>query len=516
MMPIANFPIPMKMDDREGHNLPPDAGTNMLSVRMGRERVERGPGSATYGSVSGSINGTAYGFGQSYLGVNSVLLLITTTKVYRVAANLWSDIHTFAVSLVGLPVVAATLDEMFITTGNNHAYHYDGTTFASLNDAGYKPASVATNFGAIGVIPFNNRFVMIATIEDSDVNRTRIRWHVNGDVTDWDGVGSGFLEVIENNLDPLIHGAVLGDRAYLFKQRQILELIATGDADTVFRTESRVHGTGMLARHSWAATENFGFFLGPDDVYMWDGTTLRSIGGPIYKTLMRGINFHSPAYPPAENIQGTILTQDSEYWLLFPDLTPNTYIYDYRRDRWYTDHFVGATALSTVRQGSALFTNSPGDVDASEFVVLGRSADLPLYVSPLLTLKDGSVFLSEVITRDFPSQAFDNPPGRYGLASGGAIDRINNLWEMQFRGAPFTTYLVAVSVDQGVEWLEEQNVSCDVKGIGRAFFNTAFGEVRFRFRSQALVDGVATTHSNAFTLKQTMALRWTEGGTQYV
>jgi len=143
---------------------------------------------------------------------------------------------------------------------------------------------------------------------------------VNGNVNDWSGTGSGALEIIETSQDPLITGFVLGDRAFLAKRRELIELIWTGTLSPVFGTLSRVRGMGVLAPHSVGLAEQVAFWLGPDDIYMFDGSTLTAVGERVYNTITSLIDYNN-----LDVIQGAVYTPDSQYHLVVP---PYKFVYD--------------------------------------------------------------------------------------------------------------------------------------------------------------------------------------------
>jgi hypothetical protein len=536
-VPLITFPVPTKQDDRDPFVIGLDTATSLLNVRSHRERIIRGPGNALFGPGDGG-SGTPVGRPRSFFQDRGlgVVLMATSDALYKKAgtgAAGWTAVAgsgAFSTSTRG--VFAATLGQVFMVDGTfTDVAFYDGATFNSLVSAGYLPTGITT-LGSYFIIAFNERVVLVRTNENGTDMLTRLRWHINSDYTDWDGEGSGFLDSVENNQDPLTGACVLGDRAFLFKRNQIIELIATGTTFPVFREESRVQGTGSFAPYSWASTDEFGFFLGNDNIYMMSGGGIQAVGDPIYKTWAQKQITPSIGKGFSPWPQGVISPTDSEYWLFeeFTGTSPNVFIYDYKRDRWFTEYYEDLHAIGYFRQTGDLAVLNTGATpsstqDAQEgFVVQGVQAgasgtnSMVYWSGPSLTTRtfNGTAFLSEVITRDFGASAFEGRDAGGTGTTRSAIDRSNICHELQFRGYPSTAYAIAASVDGGSTWLEEQEVTANSNGIVRAFFLVNFTRIRFRIRGQQLTGAADSrtfeNHSDPFWIEQQLGLRWMEAG----
>ncbi len=357
--------------------------------------------------------------------------------------------------------------------GVDNIRQWDGTTVSDLITAG-------TNHSAKALIAFNERIVSIYPTVVGTTHPTQIRWSVNGNVNDWTGTGSGVLEVIDSGSPfsqfPLVTGFVLGDRAYLAKQRELIELIATGTLNPVFGTQPRVSGMGILAPHSVGLAEQFAFWLGPDDVYMWDGSTLTAVGDRVYNTICAHID-----YQALDQIQGTVYTPDSQYWLVVP---PYIFIYDYRRDIWDWDdaqNFAAIGVYNVSKPPSALFT---GDIDKSEFLVVGD----PLCQTTRVDFQANS-WLGNPIDSYFETKDYTAEELIKSTLGGGwhvTLWDLNSLREVRFQSIPGNTVEVAISLDRGVNWMDVQNVLVNSFGMGVAWFQRPFSQIRFRFRRNSV------------------------------
>lgn len=531
-MPIQNFPIPLGFDERDPTQIGLDRASDMRNVRTTRNKVVRGPGSQTFGT--GTITGTTRNFKQVFEGnarLTEYLLMFTHNRLfsYNSGTGVWGVVNgglgeadagsaaILTLNQIERWSIVHTLGTVFFTgPAEDEIYIFNGDTIFRFSTLGYLPSGV-NSFGAHVLLPFGDRIVAVRTYEDAGSgpvdHKTRIRWHANpilGGFTDWTPdllTGAGLLEVRESTQNPLIGAGVLGERAWLFKEREIIELIQTGSIDQVFRTEVRVSGTGMLGCHSWAAAEDFAFFVGPDNIYRWDGSRLDSIGDPVQQSFFSNVDFATTTgLMGPSKIQGIIHTPNSEYWILIQGSSaPNLWIYDYRRDRWYLDDYQGVVAIGNVRLGTLLTVPAVADSGVSERAMYGFNGELPQIVDSeilITTERDGEYFDSYITTRDFPAQAFEDNGMRM------ALDSMNSCWELQFRGVANAKYKVAYSTDGGTTFSTDQVVNANASGEVRAFIGpVVFSRIRFRIKS---VEGQSNME-----ISQHLAYRWTPSGVNY-
>jgi hypothetical protein len=347
--------------------------------------------------------------------------------------------------------------------GVDNIREWDGTNFSALVTSGQDHAARA-------LISFADRIVSIRPYFGGADHPTQIRWCINGDVNDWNGTGSGVLEIIETSQDPLITGFVLADRAFLAKRREIIELLYTGTLSPVFGTVPRIRGMGVLAPHSVALAEQLAFWLGPDDVYMFDGSTLTAIGERMYNTITSFINYQN-----LDVVQGAVYTPDSQYHLVIP---PYKFVYDYRRDIWDWDDVYDFQAIGTYNVGDG--NNFTADIDKSEFIVVGDSSAQTTRVDFQVTGWLGAPIDSYFETKDYTADDIGRQAGQMGRFSVSLWD-LNSLREVRFQGPPGNIVEVGISLDRGATW-ELWPVTINQFGVGAAWFQRAFSIVRFRFR----------------------------------
>mgnify|MGYP001586841533 CR=1 FL=1 len=479
-MPIETIALPVGgLDDRDPYTLAPDRSPNLRNVRSHRQRMVKGPGSTLWAAAPASP-GTPRSFAQvHFVSPTERLLMLTHTKAFRwdTATSAWVDLSEAYTGAASQRFsVANTQDRAVWSQGTNNIRNYNGSTVSQL-----------VNHAARTLLAFNDRVISVYTNEGDGEHPARIRWSVNAVITDWTGLGSGSLEVIETSNAPLTGGFVLGERAYLTKAREIIELIATGSLSPVFRQETRISGTGMIARHSFGAAEYFGFFLGPDDVYLWDGASLRPVGAAVYKTITALLD-----YATLDTVQGVVHTTDSEYWLIVSETAEGgVFIYDYRADRWYRDHWPNVRALGIFRTGDTL----TADIDQSEFVILGDSNAKTVRINPAAAAYDGVAIDSYFETRDMPARSFAGRETRV------ALDRLNTCYRVS--GVATAQTEIGLSNDQGATYTTQTvDQTADHEQV-KGFFVQPYQRLRIRMRNNSV---------NAWAVKGALEYEWVMSG----
>ena len=384
-----------------------------------------------------------------------------STGIFLPTAEVYHGIPDLRFSWVNTQGIAAW------SQGIDNIRQWDGTTFSNLVTAG-------TPFPAKYLIAFDDRIIAGYPTIGGIPEPTQIKWSVNGNVNNWTGTGSGALEIIETNQEPITGMFVLGDRAYIGKRHQLIELIATGTLSPVFSTAPRVSGMGILAPYSIGLAEQFAFWLGPDDVYMWDGSTLTAVGERMYHTITQFVD-----YEQLSLVQGAVFTRDSQYWLAVP---PYIFIYDYRRDIWDWDDSQNFEAIGlynvTPLGGPLLFT---ADINASDFLVVGDPLCQTTRVDFQATSWLGNPIDSYFETKDYTAEELTR---QNTLGSGWRVTLwdLDSLREVRFQSAPGNIVECAVSLDRGQTWIDIQSVVVNQNGVGVAWFQRPFSQIRFRFR----------------------------------
>lgn len=478
--------------------------------------------------------------GADDVGVTEQFLMLRGQTLYNwdVTTSTWVPATIAGVDL-HLPTaterfgVCNTLDAVFAVSWNSRIRKWDGTTYDYLlHDLGLDETGAGTRTALSGLtcIAFNNRVVLVRTREGGiglqNQHPARIRWCANGQPTKWNPAnteGCGVLDVIESSEKPLSGAFVVNGRAFLTREHEILELIATGGLDPVFRVESRISGLGMIAPHSWALADGFGFFLGHDNVYSFDGSQPKPIGSDVIEEILQCMPYDNILTGKTQGVLGAHFSRTNEYWLFVDggddapaEAATRVWIYDYRSDRWYRDQLpykIGAF-------GPFYPTEIPGAADAPGQMApaMVLSADPTDPMDPLAA-GAGTWFLDKArdsadegfTHEDLPIDAFVALKDQYGMvvrqsAAGSAgvpqLNKMNTAKCIAFQAPPGQRVTVGVSADRGETWTERE-VLTRPGGVGFAWFTVPYAQLRIRLRN---------ADNKPMTLRGVVSYQWKQAG----
>src|SRR5262249_26293242 len=240
-MTPQEFPIPLNgLDDREATILDPGYSPNLRNMRTVRERVVKGPGSVSWAPAP--ANSPVRSFHQgAFLAGAEALLMATQAQVYKydVGGGTWTQ-------LVGGPYSGAASQRFSFATTQDRVVWSQGTDNIKVYDNSTNPTQLVA-LAAPTVLAAENRILALNPLEVDGLHNARVRWSVNGVITDWTGLGSGFLEVIQNSDDPLTGGFVLGNQTMLTKARWLIELVPTGSASSPFAEATKGNGGALVS-----------------------------------------------------------------------------------------------------------------------------------------------------------------------------------------------------------------------------------------------------------------------------
>lgn len=520
-MPTETIPLPLSgLNDNDPLMIDPQYSPDLQNVRLASNRIEKRPG-MTFVTASPAIparNILQASFTNIPSGQPASQFLRFGEEILHVLGG--PDLTWTEIPIVGGPdpfpmetqerfSFANTLSGLFWVSWNQRIRFYDGSVASTLlND-------FDVNMTGMVLLSFANRLILVRTRELGMDHPTRVRWCADGQITAWDPAtnrGAGFLEVVESSLNPLTGGFVLGDKCFLTKEREILPLVSTGDFRSPLRVGGPVvPGIGMIAPHSWAAGEFFGFFLGPNSVYKFDGASIEDVGegdnwGVKSFLAGRAEMREPPIRGRLQAVQGVLHARDTEYWLLLPppfgsqETGAVVMIYDYRRKRWYKDVYDGHMV-------DCMAEFRPAELDLFVSITLGwvQGRDSILHevtdgIHNATVLEDFTRFSDSTIngtdrepidgyfeTRDFYAKEFS--AGQTVPSS----TRMNGNCRVAFKGPPGEKAFVGVSTDMGETW-SEQEVTVTASGTAQAWFIRPFQTVRFRFRHHEMDENPGLGH----------------------
>lgn len=200
--------------------------------------------------------------------------------------------------------------------------------------------------------------LLLNTVEDGNEVPQRVRWSAPGDLGDWTGPGSGFLDLVDTP-DPIMNGLMYGGSFVVYKRNSVIILDLVGGGSSTFRVTSAYTKSGMISYRGLVDLGDSHIFLGHDNFYMFTGSPhLEPIGDPIWKLIQeRGwwsrmeqahavhdvYNHKAVFYVPMHGASG---------WGVFN--------YDYRLGIWsyYEYPFAVLNSLYTIEHGNFLSSGS--------------------------------------------------------------------------------------------------------------------------------------------------------------
>lgn len=524
-MPTEMIPLPLLgMDDREPVMLKDGASPSLANVRMHRNRLTVRPGWAVLADptnpTSGGINIQTASFAHAPFTRLLKLDAAGAFFFYNFFTNSYQPIPQ-----VGIPFgPALTIFERYATCNTLGAFFWSSFQQPiAIFDAGIQATLLEHDLGVPGSPPphvgrtelagicllgFANRLIVVRTTEATVPKPVRVRWSANGDPTQMDPAdfGAGFVDLQTASMAPLTGGFTLNERCYITRASLIEELIPTGDADVVFIPQVSYRGKGMIAPHSWASAEYFGFFLGPDNVYRWDGATLTPVGDPVRESIFANITVSDAAVGQVQEIVGCVYQRRHEYWLITgPSSGPDrkrVYIYDYYADKWYRDEIPGGDTtlphwIASTEPSLAVGVLDPTNPLRQETLVLlsdistlkladgedvpggtaqGTSDNVGIQINGSFTIPIDAF----VVTKDYYARDISGADNQ--RQAQGTLSKLNSLYEVRIQGTPGSRAEVGMSPDRGEHWVTKE-VVVNEHGVGVGYFLKTYPLIRFRLRS---------------------------------
>lgn len=263
--------------------------------------------------------------------------VLTPTKLWQFLAGAWTQITgpAFGGSASQLFAWDVLNYQLCFSQGVDKVWLWDGIAASYVqSSANAQPFKYMAEIGLhlVGVNP--------ATPE-------RYYWTGIGDPTDWTSFSSGLDDVV-NNLGPINGLIKLGQYGYGFHQNGIIQIIPTGIGLAPFVSQSIINATqGLIAPYSLEHLDDQGrelsVYLGIDNVYVFDGTSVEPIGDmPMSDGSRRRLGARSRILIDVQassvntiygfitySINGQIFRA---YWLVIPNVS--VWVYNFDEGNW--------------------------------------------------------------------------------------------------------------------------------------------------------------------------------------
>lgn len=262
--------------------------------------------------------------------------VITPTRLLQFTAGNW-------VVITG-PAFSGSSSQLFswdvlnyklcFSQGVDDLFIWDGVAGAYTQVAGSQPLKylAEVNLHLIGVNP--------ATPQ-------RYYWTGIGDPTDWTSFSSGLNDNV-NNLGPINGIMKIGQYGYGFHQNGILQIVPTGIGIAPFAFYPIINATqSTIAPYSLAHFDDQGremaVYLGVDNVYVFDGTSVEPIGAmPLNDGTRRWIGARSRILTDVQSVDPRTIygfvtysingQPFRAYWLVIPGVS--VWVYNFDESNW--------------------------------------------------------------------------------------------------------------------------------------------------------------------------------------
>jgi len=201
---------------------------------------------------------------------------------------------------------------------------FSGTTYAIL-DTNCPPAYFLTRYA--------DRLFLGYTVESGQPKPFRARRSVNGDDTDWTGIGSGFTDLSEFPYH--IKGiSKHGSSMIVATESAIWTGTRTSNAGAPVQFFPITTDVGVYAQYTLIGRGQDHLFLGDDNIYGLSGTTAVPIGERVRDTIFAILNVNK------KHMDFSAVKVDSQEWLLFlctgENEVPDTaWVWHWGKDAFY-------------------------------------------------------------------------------------------------------------------------------------------------------------------------------------
>ena len=415
---------------------------------------------------------------------------------FRQFADLDGNVHTMACtdgtiySLNSITNEWEVLDDTYTTVGEwgqyiNTAVFTGQLVMASINiplllwDGGVTVSEIDAQDSVRGsfVKNFGNRLVVFDTLEDS-VHRTRqrVRWTAIGTYDDFDN--GDFVDLVDSP-GGIVAVENLGNELVIYKENSIVIMTYLG-SPTTFGFETRVAHLGGVAPRGVVALNDRHYFLGADNVYLYQGgRTITPVGD--------GLRDEMPALIQGNAVERVVSGMfGDEVWFVAPmeSIEPDTvYVYNWRKGVWFKYNINASVLDRYVTSESVTIGDLEGSIGdlaglirdfggtaTTPFLVVGKSDGYIGLINSSIATDHGEHFTLEWQSKDF------------------VLSELYQARYIRYRGIDFelsgTEVEVSYSNDEGITWtpLKTLELSSRYKWY-QTYFDSVDYKIRFRLRS---------------------------------
>lgn len=397
------------------HRLPPGFSPRQNNVRTRDQILRKRPGTKDFNG-SGALAGDIVSMFEYRRETGAIEVLavtggatLATRRIYRSSAGAWNDITDAQLTdgdgpvdpdMVGTNLEpydatvapsASQVDVLYFSNGNNAAV---GTNPEILKWDGIAGTATAMTTGPGScrtLTTYANRLILGYIYDGTQYRGNRVVWSKEGDAENYADPSSGTIDLVETS-DLITKLATLRGRLVCYKQNSIVIGLETGLSTIPIRFSYISKSIGAIAGFSVAQANDEHFFLGQDNVYAFDGASIRSIGDPIKRDL-RLVN--------ASNLRQVFAVIDpfnSEYWLFVPEgsetFPTHAWVYNYQENHWSRWSFPQSVLCGT--RGTTSTALTWATITGTWDSIAGTWDDYSITGAPTLLLGMGNKTADEI------------------------------------------------------------------------------------------------------------------------
>lgn len=341
-----------------------------------------------------------------------------------------------------------------------------------------------------------NRMFFAYVTENGTVRASRLKWHVNGDITDFINTGSGAIDLLDTP------GAITGIKKIssgelaIYKPEFVDIAVPTGIAVAPLAVyPGRVEGIGNAAPFSLVDAGDKHIFLSKSGLRSFDGNAEATIAPSIQNALFSGINQER-----IRTVFAIVRPEVNQYWLWAPSTgaqNPDTlWIIDYEADTAVKGAFPANAAGVHSSAAAPTWTTAEGTWAVNPY---GRWDDLnlaaaaPLYVVGLAD--GGTVQLVDSVATDDGASITAEWQSKDFEPFGGHLVNLKQL-DVEAKSSVAAELLCDASTDSGASWIASSPTTRETIDGGRFttlrfFFNITGERVRFRIKTSSAVANIS-------------------------
>jgi len=377
---------------------------------------------------------------------------------------------------------SAWTNALVVTNGVDPVMSYTGDTDEYLEAISY----LETNSITAKYVTFYGEQLILAHLNDAGtIHEQGIMYSKAGDMTTWDEGAAG-SEDLFGTQDQIMGIYSLADRLIVYKKYSITSGVSTGDDTLPFSfSQGAVRDIGLAAPRAIVSMNRQHYFLGWDNVYMYDGIRCQEVGDIIKDGIFDALNSEYIHYC----FMG-IVGDERAIALHIPTGDSSTIdkvyvVYDNKWNEWeYADSMTAlgrywetsAETFASLDESILYSTVSGRYVDwisiSERYDAVYGDEDGEIYVYGTSTIDDDTDIDAYIITKDFSFYGFGKSFGlnRVGLGLEGENSASVKVYVSTDHGATWST---PITLDKGTGEVYVQRTAQFMESAGYAMIKVA-------------------------------------------